>query len=230
MGRARILPVLFGCIAGAGATLLLDPRSGACRRALARDQIRHLAIQLPRRGRRMLRGFGETCRASAYRMRKLISRRPPRLAVDDAELTHRVQSELGRDPWIRLVGLNFDATDGVVRVRGTVHDVEMANRIIQTTAEVEGVGAVLSLMRTPDGTPAGGTAGDVTLIDAAPRGQLHAEAVRDGLKERWPLLKDEDILASDGHIGRLSARIAEQAGEPQERVRVELEEILLAAT
>jgi hypothetical protein len=84
-------------------------------------------------------------------------------------------------------------------------------------------------MRLPDGTPAGGMAGDIELIDSGPRAAVHGEAVRQAILARWPQLSDADILASEGHVGKLSAQISQRTGDPQSTVRVELEEILLSA-
>lgn len=229
MQRSRFSTLLLAGLAGATTMFLFDPNGGARRRALLRDQVRHLSAQTPRRISSTLRALGGQCRGTVHNLSRFFPCGAAAPPADDVELKHRVETELGRDPWIPLGKLNFDALDGVVRVRGTVWDVEIANRIVSATAAVEGVGAVLSLMRTFEGTPVGGTAGNIELLDAGPRGELHAEEVRDELFRRWPSLTDRDILESEGHLGKLSETIHTKTGMPAQAIRVELEEILLAA-
>jgi hypothetical protein len=45
--------------------------------------------------------------------------------------------------------------------------------------------------------------------------------------ERWPQLSDADILASDGHIGRLTELICSRTGQDERTVRAAVDDILL---
>jgi hypothetical protein len=138
---------------------------------------------------------------------------------------------LGRRRDLHLGNLNFDAADGVVRVRGTVPDEETARRVVQAAASVSGVRAVSSLMHTPDGKLVPCEAGDTELLHGQPRAALQAEGVRRRLLERWPALTDIDTLIheSGGHPERLAARIAARTGQPDHAVRTALDELLMAA-
>ncbi len=221
--------LLAGVAAGALVGYFLDPQTGRRRRALARDQVVHLRAVLPRDVSGAGQRLAGSCRGAWHAVAGLTSGCRESAPVDAATLTQRVESELGPDPMLRMTQVNFDAADGVVRVRGQAADERMAERIVQRTAEVPGVRSVISLMRLPDGTPAGGMAGDLDYLDAGPRALLHGEALRDAMRERWPAVTDSDILASDGHLGKMTAAIAARTGEAPEAVRVALEEILLEA-
>jgi uncharacterized protein YjbJ (UPF0337 family) len=229
MARMRIFPLLLAAGAGATAALLLDPQAGARRRALVRDKLRHYGRVLPasaRRGGRMVAG---PARGALHRVARRVPWRETTPPPDqDQFIKQRVESELGHETDLPLGALNFDAADGVVRVRGTVPDEETARRIVRRTAAVEGVRAVVSLMRTPDGTVVGGMAGDTRLVTGRPRAAIQGEAVARRLKERWPGLTDADILATEGHTDRLVDLICTRTGEPAERVRPAVDAILLA--
>jgi hypothetical protein len=229
MHRFQLRAVLAGVAAGASAIFFLDPKSGARRRALVCDQFRHQSSVLPRYVVRGTRAAAGPLRGALHGIRGALATCQPEPAIDDAELKHRVESELGRHSNVPLGELNIDAADGIVRIRGTAPHAQTAESIVNETAKVHGVRAVISLMRMSDGTPVGGMAGDIALIDARPRAELRAEAVREALMQRWPLLTDADILATEGHVGKLCDRICSETGAAREAVRVELEGILLAA-
>jgi hypothetical protein len=144
----------------------------------------------------------------------------------DAFVVQRVSTALGREQDLPLGSLNIDAVDGIVRVRGTVADARTAREIVEKTVAVPGARAVMSLMRTPDGTPVGGRAGDASVLEAGPRAAVHAEELRQALKARWPALTDIDIVASEGHIGHLALLICARCGEPEDEVRATLDAII----
>ena len=226
MSRGHLRTILTSAALGAAAAILLDPQSGGRRRALVRDKLRHYVAVFPRRLGGDLDLAGGHMKGAIYHVFHPLAGCQAEL-VDDVDLKHRVESELGRDEHLPLSALNFDAIDGIVRVRGTVAEASTARQIVEETAGVDGARAVISLMRLPDGTPAGGMAGDIELIDAGPRAAVHGEAVRQAILDRWPSMNDAAILASDGHLGKLSAQISERTGEPKDAVRVDLEEILI---
>ena len=229
MPRKQIRTLMLSLAAGVAAATLFDPRAGRRRRALIADKCRHLARVTPRRLARVGRGFTGPARGIAHRLGALLPWRKARPEIDGTELVHRVQSELGRHGDLPLNELNFDAADGLLRIRGTIEAAETAARIVGMAAEINGVRTVISLMRTPDGTPAGGMAGDLSVLDTGPRAEVEGEAVLLALKQRWPQVTDADILASDGYLARLAALISMRTGEPDATVRSALDESLLAA-
>ncbi len=221
---------LLGALAGAALMYLLDPQEGRRRRALARDKglhyVRRSGVLATRAGRNLagrLRGLIHTLekRMPWYELEPV--------PEDDQFIKDRVQSRLGRERDLPLHAVNFDCTDGIVRIRGTVPDAESARRLVERTAAVEGVRAAVSLMRTPDGVPVGGIAGNVDAVLGQPRAKFYGEDIERKMKERWPGLTDADILASEGHIDRMVAIIHKRTNQPEEEIRQALDSILLAA-
>jgi uncharacterized protein YjbJ (UPF0337 family) len=228
MTRIKGQGILAGLIVGAVVEYFLDPQLGRRRRALAGDRASHLRAVLPRHARGVVRKVSGRLKGVRYSLRGVVDGHGAE-ALDDVALKHRVESELGTDSDLRMPGVNFDAVDGIVRIRGQASDARTAQEIVERTAQVSAVPAVVSLMRLADGTPAGGMAGDLEYLDTGPRAKTHGDALRGKLLERWPSLSDDDILESNGHLGRLVATITERTGEPSDEVRVAVEEMLLAA-
>jgi len=67
---------------------------------------------------------------------------------DDATLVDRVESQLFRDADVPKGGINVDAADGVVTLRGEV-DAPMIEEIAVRVAAVEGVTRVENLLHPP---------------------------------------------------------------------------------
>jgi len=226
-----IVPFTAGALVGATAAVLLDPRLGARRRAFLRDKAMHYRLVTPRACRRFARRLGGPLHGLSH---SIATHAPwyaaPRPPDDDMFVKQRVETALGRYPSLPLDHVVLDAVDGFVRVRGEVPDETCAEEILSRVATVAGVRAAFSLMHTPDGRPVGGVAGDAAAVPEGPRAAVYAQAVRRSLMERWPGLTDEDILASGGHLERLTERICSCTGEPQAEVRPALDAILLAAT
>lgn len=222
--------VLLGAVAGAGLMYLLDPREGRRRRALARDKGMHYLRRAGVLAARCGRNLAGRLRGLLHEAQKRMPwYEPEPVPEDDQFIKDRVQSTLGRERDLPLHAVNFDCTDGIVRIRGTVPDMDTARRLVERTAAVEGVRAAVSLMRLPDGTPAGGIAGNVDAVVGQPRAKFYGEDIERKMKERWPALTDADILASDGHIDRMVQIIHQRTGQPEEEIRQALDSILLAA-
>ncbi|HTE86224.1 MAG TPA: BON domain-containing protein [Dehalococcoidia bacterium] len=227
MRRRQLVALLVSVVGGVAGAFLLDPRSGPRRRALIRDKLRHNAVALPPRLARTARTMRGPARGLLHTLAQRTPWHAPTPMPDaDAFVAHRVRTALGREQDLLLGALNIDAIDGVVRVRGTVPDAQTARRVVEKAATVLGARAVMSLMRTPDGTPVGGRAGDVSVLEAGPRAAIHSEELRQTLKARWPSLTDLDIVASEGHISHLALLICAHSGEPEEAVRTNLDAIV----
>lgn len=230
MSRPALPKMLLYAAIGAAAAELLDPSIGRRRRALLRDQLRHFRRIAPRRARGMVRSTTGPLQGALHAMERHApgyqAAAPPDL---DQFITSKVETRLGRLTELPLDGVNFEAVDGIVRIRGTAPDSRTAIRIVMEAAEVDGVRAVKSLMHTPDGVPVGGEAGDLELLHGQPRAAVHGEAVRRRLMEQWPALTDADILASNGHIETLVTLICTRTGEAAGQVRPAVEQTLLAA-
>jgi uncharacterized protein YjbJ (UPF0337 family) len=221
---------LLGAAAGASTALLLDPRLGARRRALVRDKSRRYGRDLAGSLMGSARSVRGPVRGAAHALARRTPWRETEAPPDQSEyVKHRVETALGRERDLPLHAINIDAADAIVHVRGAVPDAATADRIVRAAAAVEGVRAVMSHLRTPDGTPVGGEAGDTGMLHGRPRAAILGEAVRGRLLERWPGLTDSDILASEGHVDRLVATICTRTGEPESAVRTAVDEILLTA-
>jgi hypothetical protein len=222
-------PFVFGVATGLTAMALLGRGQGRRNRALVRDKARHYARVLPRRFRRWERGVEGQARGAMHAVDHALGG-AGRLGPDhDQYIKERVQSELGHVPGLPLSALNFDAADGIVRVRGVVRDAAVAQRILDAAAEVDGVREVISLLHTADGTPVGTYAGEPDVYGGEPRAAVYADAVRLALLDAFPGLTDADIIASDGHAGRLAAIVQAKTGRDADEVRHILDAIVLAA-
>jgi BON domain len=197
------------------------------RRARMRDRLSHDAHVVRRRSsaaRRYVGGrFAGAAHAVAVATHLTHLQAPP---DTNAFLKQRVESELGHDQDLPLAALNLDVVDAVVHVRGTIPDVETARRLLRRVAAVDGVRGVVSMMRTQEGTPVLATADEPGTV---PRVFALGDAVLARLTARWPQFTEFDVLDSDGHPERLAQLIAQHTGEPEDRVRQELDQILLAA-
>jgi hypothetical protein len=230
MHRRQVVPLSLTVAAGVIGVLLLDPHSGPRRRALLRDKLQgHMSA--------LWGGIARTTRTSRGPARGLLHtlaqrapwHAPTPMPDSDAFVVQRVRTALGREQDLPLGALNIDAVDGIVRVRGTVPDARTAREIVEKAAVVPGARAVMSLMRTPDGAPVGGRAGDPDVLEAGPRAAIHGEALRQALRARWPALSDLDIVASEGHIDHLALLIAAHTDEPEDEARATLEAIIHTA-
>jgi hypothetical protein len=208
--------------------LLFDPRAGARRRALARDKAGKYGRKTGRWVAGRARGAAGPLRGAAHGLARRAPGYEPAPPPDmDTFIKQRVESELGHATELPLTGLVFDAADGVVHVRGMVPDNDGAEAILQWVAEVEGVRAAVSFMHTADGAPAGSFAGDAEAIATIPA-VLKSTELRRQLIARWPSLTEEDILASEGHIGRLASVISRRSDQPEDEMRLALDAMLLA--
>jgi hypothetical protein len=230
MERLPVRTFLTGALLGATAAYLWDPRSGARRRAVTRDK----AGKYARDAGRWVRGRARVTSDHAQGLRHELAKHAPGYTPSptpdaDTFIKQRVESELGHATHLPLSLVNFDAADGIVRIRGTVPNATGAEEIVSRAAAVEGVRAVVSLMRTPDGTAVGGSAGDSAALAEAP-GTTHAHAVREQLMARWPGLSETDIVASEGHLDRLVEKVVARTGQPSSEVRATLEKILLTSS
>ena len=141
-------------VAAAGGALfayLLDPDRGRSRRAVAGDRLaatgRRTARQLGRIGRRT----GSTAQGWLARARHLGPTGRP--DPDDVTLTHRVESEVFRDPDVPKGRMNINVENGIVVVRGTVEDEAMIPVIERRIQRIPGVVGVRNLLHR-NGTPA----------------------------------------------------------------------------
>lgn len=65
-------------------------------------------------------------------------------------LTHKIETEVFRNPDIPKGDINIEAVNGVVTVRGTVRDRRVMQKVLREVENVDGVREVVNYMKTPD--------------------------------------------------------------------------------
>ena len=140
-----------GVAVGALLEYFLDAGAGRRRRHIARDK----TLSRVRRGERL--AIGRARRAESHAVgvarRTVIGRFRRHEPLDDAELAHKVESELYRRTGVPKGHISINAEDGVVFLRGVVERAEDIERMGAATREIDGVRGVENLVHTP-GTPA----------------------------------------------------------------------------
>jgi BON domain len=137
----------FSALIGAAAAYLLDPERGRARRA-------RLRAELATTGRDMSRQFQQTSRyvsaTAAGKSRGLAAslRSETHEPPNDAELAHRVETELFRDPEVPKGRININAEHGVVVLRGGVDSDAQLRQLEEQARKIEGVREVRNLLQT----------------------------------------------------------------------------------
>ncbi|MEO8510147.1 MAG: BON domain-containing protein [Chloroflexota bacterium] len=147
-----IIAAVGGALGGAAVALLMDPANGRARRARLVDQLGANVRGGRRRTERMARGVAANITAVGARTSAAM-RPPAHHDENDATLAARVESELFSDASIPKGGLNVNAENGIVIVRGELADMEMRERLETAIRRIPGVWEVHNLTHLP-GEPA----------------------------------------------------------------------------
>lgn len=113
----RIGMFIFGAIAGAGLMYLLDPRGGARRRALIRDQVLHVGRSARMYGGKLARRAKNEVRGGIEEQKAWWRERDER--IDDDVLVERVRAQLGH-VLSHPGAVHVTANDGTITLRGLV--------------------------------------------------------------------------------------------------------------
>jgi osmotically-inducible protein OsmY len=152
MPLSRLVPIgLAALAAGAALVYFLDPSSGRRRRHVTRDRGVSLARRGGQRGRRFARHAASEATGAARRARNSLPR--PREPLDDAELAHKVETILFRDPDVPKGQINVNAENGVVFLRGEVERPELLADLEGRVRKVQGVEGVENLLHLPGSPP-----------------------------------------------------------------------------
>lgn len=139
---------LVGAAAGALLAFVLDPQLGRTRRAVTRDRLAGGGRRLGRWTARRARFAASTADGLGRRL-GIARRSDAHEPLDEVALAHKVESILFRDPRIEKGDININAEHGAVFLRGTVADRARAEEIRRRVERIDGVGAVVSLLRVP---------------------------------------------------------------------------------
>jgi osmotically-inducible protein OsmY len=153
MSRISTVTAFFaGAAAGAAGAYFLDPDSGRRRRNEARDQGAAKARE----------AAGEASSRASYAAGKAqgavanVAPKPPgegKLSnLDDAELAHKVETEIFRPADAPKGSVNVNAQDGVVYLRGEIADQGWIDRFVSDASKVDGVRRVENLLHRPGET------------------------------------------------------------------------------
>jgi BON domain-containing protein len=143
-------PLAGAAVAGAAAAYLLDPVSGKGRRTRMRSMAAGRVRGAGRRVARMSRGIGSRTYGTAQHLRHL--RQEPK-DFDDATLAQKVRSEVIGRPGMHADGVNVEAHEGTVVLRGEVEHPQDIKRLSKAVAKLPGVEDVVTYLHLPE-TPA----------------------------------------------------------------------------
>jgi hypothetical protein len=143
---------IVGFLAGGLAAHLFDRERGRRRRRLLMDRT---AGTIRRGSRQATRAVRRRAAVTAGLGRGLVHRlRPPApVPLDDAELAHKVETILFRDPAVPKGQLSINAERGTVFLRGQVDTLGLVSELEKRVRDIRGVGGVENLLHLP-GTPA----------------------------------------------------------------------------
>ncbi|MFN0155338.1 MAG: BON domain-containing protein [Gaiella sp.] len=150
--QARRLGTLtVGAALGATIAYLFDTASGRRRRHEARDRM----VSLSRRHFKSAVGCTRNvARSTSGKIRgRVLNRIHGAGEFDDAELAHKVSTEIFRDGSLPKGRLSLNAENGRVCIRGEVDSPSMIEAVTEAVRRVSGVREVENLMHLP-GTPA----------------------------------------------------------------------------
>ena len=131
---------------GALFAYFLDPRSGAGRRNTTRDRV----LAFFRRGARRGEQAGRAVAAEAYGVAQKVThlKEEPK-EYDDVTLARKVESEIFRDADAPKGQVDVDVQNGIVQLRGEVHDPELIEELVAKALGVQGVKDVENLLHLP---------------------------------------------------------------------------------
>ena len=147
---SRTGALLAGLGLGAALMYVLDPKRGARRRALIRDQ----ATSALRTGRREFRHRTADLKHRAEGAMAELRGRLREKSVDDDQLAERIRAELGHHVTLPSA-LDVSAHDGIVTLAGRVPRAELPD-VLATARKVRGVEQVrdeLQVLEQFSGTP-----------------------------------------------------------------------------
>jgi osmotically-inducible protein OsmY len=146
-GAPHAPSAVSGFVSGVTTMYFLDPAAGKRRRHVARDR----AWKLLRRGGREAAKkarYGEGVAAGKVHDIRA-ERGQPKDQPDDVTLARTVESMISRDPGSTKAGVNVNAENGVVYLRGQVPTHDVADRLVSAARSVAGVQGVKNLLHLP---------------------------------------------------------------------------------
>jgi BON domain len=145
--RSTLLWAAGGFLAGATVLYFLDPDRGARRRHITRDRL----VSVLRRTGSQLERFGHRVGSDAYGLSQkamhpgFVQSQP----ANDADLAHKVETELFRSRRVPKGRINVNAEEGVVVLRGELDRPDEIKELVAAAGRIPGVRAVENLLHLP---------------------------------------------------------------------------------
>ena len=144
-----------GAVTAAALAYFFDPDNGNRRRSVARDRIEAFS-------RARVRDASGAAQTTATRLRSIATgavhqarqtAQSERPTPNDAELAHRVETEIFRSPQVPNGSVTVNAEVAIVYLRGQVETQEQIEALVAAARAVDGVRGVENLLHLP-GQPA----------------------------------------------------------------------------
>jgi osmotically-inducible protein OsmY len=146
-GAPRAPSAAGGFVSGVTTMYFLDPAAGKRRRHVARDRAWKL---LRRGGREAAKKARYSEGVAAGRVHDIRAQRgQPKDQPDDVTLARTVEGMISRDSGSTKGGVNVNAENGVVYLRGQVPTHDVADRLVSAARSVSGVQGVKNLLHLP---------------------------------------------------------------------------------
>jgi hypothetical protein len=122
---------------GAGAAYFFDPSEGKRRRHALRDRSLRALRRLQRVATGKVKFAGGHVRGLIAVTRRVLTR--PEVLADDETVTQRIRSDAFRDVGVSTRDVDVHVENGFVTLRGSVDDIDLADRLVARVKKVAGV-------------------------------------------------------------------------------------------
>jgi osmotically-inducible protein OsmY len=146
-GTPHAASAASGFVSGVTTMYFLDPAAGRRRRHIARDRAWKLLRRGGRKAAKKAR-YGEGVAAGKVHDIRA-ERGQAKDRPDDVTLARTVESMISRDPGSPKGGVNVNAENGVVYLRGQVPTHDVADRLVAAARSAPGVQGVKNLLHLP---------------------------------------------------------------------------------
>jgi BON domain len=133
---------------GAGAAYFFDPARGKSQRRALRDRSLSGLRRLQRLATGKVKFAGGHARGLIAVTRRALRR--PDVPADDETVTQRIRSDAFRDVGVSTRDVDVHVENGFVTLRGSVDDIDLADRLVTRVRKVAGVDDVSAELRVAE--------------------------------------------------------------------------------